>query len=131
MHAEGIIVFRSAASLGAGQQWFAVFHDGSFVAATGDGRHIVRFSDGSTCENADKGKAEEAVAGDAHVDWVSTAHDGKRCGITLPCAAESQLEAADNISAEVCSPLPLTFYHEIALGDSPISVAKISRQQRF
>lgn len=103
MHTEGILVFRGSipTSAASGQQWFAVFSDGSFVVTKDNGDRILRFSDGSTCEKVAKEFAGEGASGDARIDWISTMHDGKRRGITLPDAVGSKLETAENGSAEV------------------------------
>lgn len=134
MHAEGIILFRSAAVAGAGQQWFAVFHDGSFVAAKSDGSRILRFSNGSICEKADQGRALEAASGDAPIDWIATSVDGQRCGIALPDAAASQLETAEKVSGQVCFPFCFVFSFmklAVVLYSTHTSVSRRSCQPKY
>eukprot|EP00892_Ulva_mutabilis_P004764 jgi/Ulvmu1/265/UM001_0269.1 len=108
-HSSGIYLFSGGASVdGAPQELRAVYSDGSVAVRQEGGLWVVRYPDGSTCEQP---TAEQQEPGGPleRVLWLSTTTEGQRMGLRNvqpePPTAAGEAEAVDdNAGREAAAP---------------------------
>lgn len=60
-----------------------VFHDGCVALPGRDGKWILRYADGSTCEQLGVGQQDKSASLE-NVAWLSTSAEGQQVGLRRP-----------------------------------------------